>query len=316
MPDSDEQNKERSKITLRIGEVQVELEGTNDSIKKLMDKELVDFTKRFEETTKQLPSSTEHAPEVAPKAPEVAPKAPEVAPKEKPAPPLPSKTSTKSEPSSWKSRLFKRGKKTEKTDKRKIRWKPLAVALVLVCIVLSAGLVAAVAVYMPMVSSLESQVAERDDTISSLTSQVTAFQSTLAQTALQLDDYQDQVDSLNASLYSMNAQLSDYYSKLYLQQSGILNTGEFTQYASNYTVIWNDVVEFAGYVTVGAQSTSNTTYAQMIYSSFGLNYDQNVTLGTSGNAVFPVLPGAIELRIGNTELADNVTTTVTATYYY
>jgi len=39
-------------------------------------------------------------------------------------------------------------------------------------------------------------------------------------------------------------------------------------------------------------------------------------VGTSGTAVFPVLPATIEIRVGNTEAVDNVTATVTATYYY
>jgi len=52
MPSEDEQNKERSKVSLRIGEVHVELEGTSNNIKKLMDKELFEFTKKLEETRK------------------------------------------------------------------------------------------------------------------------------------------------------------------------------------------------------------------------------------------------------------------------
>ena len=54
MPKKSEQNKERSKISMRIGEVEVEFEGTSDNIKKLMEKELFDFAKRLEGTVKQL----------------------------------------------------------------------------------------------------------------------------------------------------------------------------------------------------------------------------------------------------------------------
>jgi len=80
MPDENEQKKEHSRISVRIGEVQVELEGTYDNIKKLMGKELFDFTKGLQETKKQLPSSTEITPAVTPKAPVVTPRVPEVAP--------------------------------------------------------------------------------------------------------------------------------------------------------------------------------------------------------------------------------------------
>ena len=121
MTKEDEQNKERSKISMRIGEVQVELEGTYDNIKKLMDKDLVDFAKELEGTTKQLPPSTETAPKVVPRAPET-PKTLEVAPKEKAVPPPPpsSKPSAPSGPPPQKSRLFTIGKKTEEKGNKKI----------------------------------------------------------------------------------------------------------------------------------------------------------------------------------------------------
>jgi len=73
MSDEDERNEERSRISVRIGEVQVELEGTYDNIKKLMDKELFDFAKGLQETTEQLPSSTGITPEAAPKEKTVPP---------------------------------------------------------------------------------------------------------------------------------------------------------------------------------------------------------------------------------------------------
>jgi putative ABC transport system ATP-binding protein len=96
---------------VRIGEVQVELEGTYDNIKKLMGKELFDFTKGLQETKKQLPSSTEITPKVTPKAPEVAPK-------EKTVPP-PSRPSTTSEALSQPSRVPAVGKIVEAVNLKK-----------------------------------------------------------------------------------------------------------------------------------------------------------------------------------------------------
>ena len=118
MPNEDKRNKEHSKISLRIGEVQVELEGTYDNIKKLMDKDLVNFTKGLEKTPKQLPPS-EITPQVTPKAPETAPKAPEVTPKAKTVPP-PSKPSAAPETPSQPPRAPTAGKKTEKISKKKL----------------------------------------------------------------------------------------------------------------------------------------------------------------------------------------------------
>ena len=310
MPDEDEQKKERSRISVRIGEVQVELEGTYDDIKKLMGKELFDFTKGLQETKKQLPSSTEITPEVTPKAPEVTPKAKTVPP--------PGRPSTTSEALSKPSRVSAMGKVTEKMRQKKIVGRRVAIALGMICIVLVAGLVGAIAVYMPMVNSLESQIAEKDSAISflnsqvsSLNSQVSSLQDNLEQTKIELVESQEAIQTLNSRILN-------YLNIIYLNETVYLVSDYgLTQNASDYTMAWADIIEYAGYVSVGVESTSNTTYARVFYSSpHGVNYDHNVTVGTSGIAVFPVLPGGIEVGVGNTEQADNVTALVTASYTY
>ena len=148
MSNEDEQKKDLSKISLRIGDVQIELEGNSDNIRKLMDEDLVNFTKGLEATKKQMPPSTEHAPRVNAKTKEVTPKISEAASIEKTVPPpQPSKPSITTKPPVKKSRFFSKEKKPEKTGKKRFGWKPVVVALLLVCIVLSAGLVGAFAVY-------------------------------------------------------------------------------------------------------------------------------------------------------------------------
>jgi len=65
MAEKNEENKEHSKVSVRIGEFQVELEGTHGNVKKLMGKELFDFIKGLQETTKQIPTPSEITPEVS-----------------------------------------------------------------------------------------------------------------------------------------------------------------------------------------------------------------------------------------------------------
>ena len=309
MPAENEQDKERSRISVRIGEVQVELEGTYENIKKLMGKELFDFSKGLQETKKQLPFSTEISPEVTPKAPAVAPK-------EKTVPP-PSKPSATPEALAKPSRVPAIGKTTEKRGQKKIVSRTMVIALGLICIVLAAGLVGAIAVYMPMVSNLESQIAEKNSTISSLNSQVSSLNS-------QVSSLQDNLEQVNSTILdyknaidAFNSQVEYYLSILYLNESGYLFSPQvFTQDANTSTTIYDGTIQYAGYVSVAVESSSNTTYAQVVYSSYGVNYDHNVTVGTSGTAVYPVLPGEIVVGVGNTEPVDNVTATVSAIYYY
>ena len=302
MSDEDEHKKEHSKISVRIGEVQVGLEGTYDDIKKLMGKELFDFTKGLQETKKQLPSSTEITPEVTPK--------------EKTVPP-PSKPPVTAKALPQPSSVAAIGKATEKKGQKKIVSRAMVIALGMICIVLAAGLVGAIAVYMPMVSNLESQIAEKNSTItslnsqvSSLNSQVLSLQADLEQVNSTIEDYKDAVDAFNS-------QIAYYLSVISLNESGYLFAPHsFTQAANTSDVVYNDDVRYAGYVSVAVESSSNTTYVQVVYSSYGVNYDQNVTVGTGGTAVFPVLPGEIWIGIGNTETVDNITGTVSAIYRY
>jgi hypothetical protein len=148
----------------------------------------------------------------------------------------------------------------------------------------------------------------------SLNSQVSSLQSNLEQINSELLESQEAIQGLNA-------QILNYLNIVYLNVTEFLvSEYSFTQDASDYTIVWDGTVDgtvdYAGCVAVAVESSSNTTYARVLYSSYGVNYDHNVTVGTSGIAYFPVLPGLIEVGVGNTEQADNVTALVTALYTY
>ena len=279
-----------------------------------MDKDLYDFAKGLKATAIQPPPSTESVQKITPKAPEIAPK-------EKTVPP-PTKPSATSETPAQKSRVPSLGKKPEKMSKKKIVSRNAAIALVLV-LVLLASLVSVIAIYVPMVGNLESQIAEKDNTISELNTQILAFQSTLNETTNEINTKNDQISALtrqlNATSAYYNELLSEYDTIIALGVSAyLLNGYPVSQDENSSTVIWEDVLQYAGYVTVQVQSTSNTTYAEVAYSSYGVNYYNNVTLGTSGGAAFPVLPGDVYMAIGNTDVnvGNFVNATVTAVYYY
>ena len=73
MTNRNEQDKEHSRVSVRIGDFQVELEGTHGNVKKLMGEDLFDFIKGLQETTKSLPISAEISPEVSPEEEAVPP---------------------------------------------------------------------------------------------------------------------------------------------------------------------------------------------------------------------------------------------------
>jgi hypothetical protein len=199
------------------------------------------------------------------------------------------------------------------------------IALAVVCVILAASLIGIIAVNLPN----QAQIAEKDNTINSLNQQISALELQLSQkpdaTTYQTQNtsYVTQIASLNSQLSDLNDTLTYVYadyanlqSIVQLGKSGILYDATSTQNANTTTTLWNDQLDYAGYIVVQATASSNTTYAQVLFTYGEVNFDYNQTLGTAGTAIFPVLPGIVEVRVGNTIASDLNNATVKATYYY
>ena len=213
-------------------------------------------------------------------------------------------------------------KPTEKSIKKKIPAKTLTLVLGLVCIILGAGIVAIFAMYSPKISDLESELAEKDMIISSLTTQigslsaqVISLQNSLNQSSQLYADMEAQITSLLSQVYQLE-------SRLRLEEYGILvNNKAINQDANASSIIWSSELGYAGFVIIEVESSSNSTYAEVMYlfegpDSFGIDYFNRTVVRESGVTGFPILPGYVEIRIGNTDTVGSVNATVTATYYY
>ena len=197
-----------------------------------------------------------------------------------------------------------------KPSPKKIVNRTIPLALGLICIVLVAGVVGAIAFYAPMVTNLESQLTEKDTLISSMNATIVSLQNSLNQSS-------STSATKDAQIVGLNHAISTYLNYLNLNVSDLLVYNQtIYQNAGANTTIYYDMVQFAGYITVEVQSSSNTTYVVLAYSSYGVNYNSTITVGTVGTAAFPVLPGPLYINVGNTETADAVAAIVTATYTY
>ena len=194
------------------------------------------------------------------------------------------------------------------------------IALAIICVILAASLVGVIAVYQPTNTNLQSQIADKDTTISSLNQTISNLQAQLSTTT----NNAEQIAYLEQELSDLNDTLTSAYETVYYYENvTALKAGAYLVYQQQATIgnntwadAYNNALSYAGYIVVQATSTSNTTYAETLYSSYGVNFDQNVTLGTSGTAYFPVLPSTVEVRIGNLDQTSSATVTVTLTYYY
>ncbi|MCX8152879.1 MAG: hypothetical protein N3E52_00415 [Candidatus Bathyarchaeota archaeon] len=310
MPETDEQKKERSKISLRIGEIQVEMEGTPEEITKLMGKDLLEFTKSLQETKKPIGPSVQitHVPA---KAPEIISKTSESTPKASPINTITTEISTKPSSQMTTAKILDK-KLTRKPFDKKVN-----IVLGLACITLAAGLIGALALYMPLTSSLERQIAEKDRTILSLNTQILSLNGQITTLNSQVTSLQEQLNQTNESMAALQSAIMTYRSIVYLNESMYLfSVRTITQEANTTTVAYEGELIYAGYISIAVESNSTTTYVRIIYYYKEVKYDQNVTVGTNGATAFPVLPGPIQIILGNTERGDTVTATLTARYYY
>lgn len=134
----------------------------------------------------------------------------------------------------------------------------------------------------------------------------------------QLQDWLNgNITYLTSQINTLNTQITDLNSIVNLQKFTIwVNHVTVSQPANSYT-LWTRLASYAGYVRVYVESsTTSNTYASVEYISHGVNYDVTITVGSSGTAVFPVLPGTVYVYVGNTNLLSGATETVTITYYY
>jgi uncharacterized phage infection (PIP) family protein YhgE len=147
--------------------------------------------------------------------------------------------------------------------------------------------------------------------IDTLNTQITNLQS-------QISDLNSQISSLNAQIASLQSQVNNLNDIANLAKSTTwVDDQTVSQPANSYTS-WTFSASYAGYVSVLVQTSSaSDTRVRVIYSSHGVNYDGEIGVGSSGTAVFPLLPSSnIEIRVGNHNLVSGATETVTITYYY
>jgi hypothetical protein len=191
------------------------------------------------------------------------------------------------------------------------------IALAVVCVVLIACTVGAFALYLPA----QTQNTEKDQTIASLNQQIAALQQQIAAApntstyTAQIAALQSKIDEYNATLTSLGTEYQNLQKIADLTTYGNLYNSNFSQDINTTTTLWSGNIEYAGYVIVEGTSNVTSTYVQ-ITNVFSSTYTlaSNQTLGTSGILIFAVLPGTLEVKVGNINEAAQVN--ATAVYHY
>jgi hypothetical protein len=142
------------------------------------------------------------------------------------------------------------------------------------------------------------------------------------------------VAGLAGTVVLMNVQITSLQSQMN-NLTNIANLANFTVWVSNQTIsepaagsgiAWNDwtfSTNYAGYVVVNVLSANASVLVHAIYFSWNdhfydaLSYNTQKNVNPSSAVFFPVLPSSnVTVGVGNQNLADGATETVTITYYY
>jgi hypothetical protein len=199
-------------------------------------------------------------------------------------------------------------------SEKKVVGKNIFVITLIICIAVSVGLVAMLATYLPTISNLESELIEKDQELTNLNTTITNL-------SLQMIALEDQITQKNSEITSLRGNYEtvlDLQNRIItLQESGYLANGvSFSQNATLTHQVYNGLLEYAGYIQINAQSNSTTTYVKIVYDSFGTNVNQKIIIGESGTISFPILPGEVEIIVGNDESINVVNGIITINYVY
>ena len=161
-------------------------------------------------------------------------------------------------------------------------------------------------------------ISSLQDQISTLQAEKALLQNQITYLNQQISSLNSQIDSLKSQVTSLQTQVANYKKIVELGVSKTYIDHETISQPANWYVYWtfNDV-QYAGYFQVTVHtSTTTTTYVQVVYTYGGTTWTFEYDPGVQGSAIFPVLPGSIEVRVGNRDMLSGATETVSIIYVY
>ncbi len=184
----------------------------------------------------------------------------------------------------------------------------LAIVLAIIIAILLASLIGTIAYYSNLNRSLSSNAGASSNVSSS--QEISTLQSQIA-------ELNQEINSLQSNINALNQKINTLTNIVNLQeQTTLVNQQTISQPAGYYTY-WDFQLQYAGYIVVYVYSSTTTnTYVEVVWNYNGINYDQSITVGASGSAAFPVLPTTVQVRVGNTNIFNGATETVSIVYVY
>jgi uncharacterized phage infection (PIP) family protein YhgE len=210
---------------------------------------------------------------------------------------------------------------------RKSRIKRSTLGLIIICVLLVAALGGTIAYYTITINNKENQLNSLNDQLNTLNDQLNTLKSFIATITEETNSSAD-VATVISDLNGTFNEFTSMYTSTIDSLNAALNLSESTILVNNQTVSepaaelgswynWTFSPSTAGYLTVNVSSASTESWAYTEYSAYGVNYSNQINVGTNGTACFPILPSLnMTVGVGNVTLTRIATQTVTITYYY
>jgi len=202
------------------------------------------------------------------------------------------------------------------SEKKMVR-RSVVIALGLICIILVVGLVGAVAIYTPLINDKDSKISSQASQISSLQTDYQNYKLSHSHSDSEYNSLQSTYDDYKSSHSHSDSDYNLLQSMATLgEQQTILNQYTINQGANTHTYVTGFQAICAGYLHISLTSTTSNANVAVEYWFKGQLFSVTKTIGTSGEAYFILMPTSIAVYVGNTNLVNGATHTITATYYY
>jgi hypothetical protein len=126
------------------------------------------------------------------------------------------------------------------------------------------------------------------------------------------------ITSYTSQINSLNSQITDQQSILDLQkQEVVVNQYSVNQGAGGVSVVVARSFLYSGYLHISSTSTTSSASITLQYWFGGKLYSSTQTVGTSGDILFAILKtDSATVYVGNSNILNGASHTITITYYY
>jgi predicted nucleic acid-binding Zn-ribbon protein len=182
-------------------------------------------------------------------------------------------------------------------------------------------------------TSLQSQLISANDQVSSLKNQLTSSNSQISSLQVQLADANSQISTLKgqvtavtsqsyisnlqAQLDTANAQIASNQKMLSLMAwTNIIDNSPFQMNSGQEVQVASFSASYAGYIVIKGRSSTISSYLRSENNFSGSTLLNRNAFRTGDAIIVPILPGTINIYLGNTDSSGNPTANLTIVYYY